>query len=519
MDRALIYLRVSTKDQARKELPIESQRSRCVEYAKTKNLKVDEINDVYVDRGISGRSLESRLGLQELMRRCKEDETVKAVIFYDISRLARNLLDYQILRKTLLSQGVTILSATESFSGNDTPSDWMIENMMAMFAEFRSRQDGEKIKNSMRAKAENGIYPGYARYGYKNVQEHTSSAKSKRWMEVDENQAPWVIRCHELFATDRFTLRELAEKMQTEGMVPPKRGKVHLSLVEQILKDDIYIGVIRWGGVVNKNGQHKQLVDKDLFYRNQSILDARNGGVCRKRKYFYILRGANAICGECGARITAGFHKGKSKRYERYSCSKKIMSNFTNCSQSVVPVDVLEKSFEGVFKKVQMNDVAVEKLRQKVRGILERDGQTDHDLFEQLNSQLVNNKSAQKRLLEKYAEGKVTDELYEIKQAEYLSEEEKLQESISGLDKRINQTREVLEVALGLINNCYRAYKKAPNDELRALLAKAFFKNIEVQHGVVSKVELNDPFFFLAEGKVKKVKEFSLAYSGGDDGN
>ena len=74
----------------------------------------------------------------------------------------------------------------------------------------------------------------------------------------------------------------------------------------------------------------------------------------------------------------------------------------------------------------------------------------------------------------------------------------------------------MLEVALGLISNCYRAYKKAPNDELRALLAKAFFKKIEVRDGVVSNVVLNDPFYFLAENKVKKVQEFQLAYSGGD---
>lgn len=61
--------------------------------------------------------------------------------------------------------------------------------------------------------------------------------------------------------------------------------------------------------------------------------------------------------------------------------------------------------------------------------------------------------------------------------------------------------------------------KKAPNDELRALLAKAFFKRIEVCDGVISKVELNEPFYFLAKGKVEKVKEFSEAYSGGDAEN
>ena len=229
-----------------------------------------------------------------------------------LSSPARNLLDYQLVRKQLQNNGVSILSATEAISGEDTPSAWMAENLTALFAEFRSRQDGEKIKNSMRSKAENGIYPGYARYGYKNVQEHTSSAKSKRWMEPDEGQASWVIKCHQLFSTGLYTLDELANKLQADGMAPPKRGKLHASLIHQILRDDLYIGVIRWGGVVNYDGKHKHLISKELFNRNQSILDARNAGANRKRKYFYILRSAGAVCGECGARVTAGFHKGKS---------------------------------------------------------------------------------------------------------------------------------------------------------------------------------------------------------------
>jgi len=519
MDKALIYLRVSTMDQARKELPIESQRSRCIDYAKSKNLRVDPDSDVYVDRGISGRSLESRLGLQELMRRCKEDDNVKAVVFYDVSRLARNLLDYQIVRNKLQSNGVSVFSATEAISGDDTPSGWMVENMMAMFAEFRSRQDGEKIKNSMLAKAEGGIYPGYAPYGYKNMQEQISSAKSKRWMDIDENEAPWVKRCHELFSTDTCTMRELAEKLRSEGMVPPKRGKLHMSLIDQILRNDIYIGVIRWGGVVNKNGTHTHILDKDLFSRNQAIMGIRNGGISRKRKYSYVLRTANAVCGECGSRMTAGFHKGKSKRYERYSCTKKIAGEKVACSQSVVPVDVLEKSFSNTFKRVQMSETAVNKLRDKVKDILERDGETDLNLFRELNTRLVNNRVAQKRLLEKYAEGKVNDEMYETTQIGYTEAEDKLKEDIAGLDVRINKTKEILEIALGLVNNCYRAYKKAPNDELRALLAKAFFKKIEVSNGIVSNVVLNQPFYFLAENKVKKSDEFRLAYTGGDGGN
>lgn len=121
--------------------------------------------------------------------------------------------------------------------------------------------------------------------------------------------------------------------------------------------------------------------------------------------------------------------------------------------------------------------------------------------------------------MEKYAEGKVDDEMYEGAIAKYKETEVQLKDEVQKLDNRLNQVKEVLETAIGLTNNCYKAYKKAPNDELRALLAKTYFKTIEIRDGVVNKVELNDPFYFLAKDKVQKVKEFSEAYSGGDVGS
>ena len=429
MSRALIYLRVSTLDQARKELPIESQRLKCVELAKSKKLFIDESEDIYVDRGISGRSMESRLGLQALIDRCR-DESVVAVVTYDISRIARNAVDYQIIKAEFGKRGVSLYSVSEHLPDDESPASWMMEYMMAGFSELRSRQDGEKIKNSMRAKAESGIYPGYARYGYKNVQEQTSSAKSKRWMEPDEKQAPWVLKCHQLFATGLYTLDELAGKLQSDGMAPPKRGKLHASLMHQILRDDIYIGVIRWGGVVNYNGKHKHLITKKLFKRNQTILDARNAGACRKRKYFYVLRSAGAVCGECGAKVTAGFHKGKSRRYERYSCSKKIAGQRVTCSQSVTPVKDLEKSFESLFKRIELSDTFAEKLKVKIKEIVSRDSETDQKLFKTLNKKLENNRESQKRLLEKYAEGKVDDGMYEEAVAKYKADESDLKDEV-----------------------------------------------------------------------------------------
>ena len=90
---ALIYLRVSTKEQARtgggaEGYSIPAQREAC--YAKAQQLGVS-IHDEYVDAGESARSAD-REQLQKLLRDIK---TIRPdyVIVHKIDRLARNRMD------------------------------------------------------------------------------------------------------------------------------------------------------------------------------------------------------------------------------------------------------------------------------------------------------------------------------------------------------------------------------------------------------------------------------------------
>lgn len=510
---ALIYLRVSTGAQAAKELPLDTQKEACLRFAQNKEYVV-ATDDVYIDAGESGRSMEGRNALQLLLERCKSDLNVKAVIIYDISRLSRNAIEYQAMKGIFKKRGITLLSVNEPTVGDgDSASSWMLEFMLSGFAEFRSRQDGEKIKNSMKNKVLNGGFCGYAPYGYKNVQEATSSNKSKRWIEPNETEAPWVTRCHDLFATNEYTYAELAEKLGKEGMRARNGKRIHVSLIERIMKDELYIGVVKWGGARCENGVHKRLVDEEIFRTNQDLIAGRSGGVLRQRKHLFIIRSLAPVCGECGSRWTAGYHK--YGKYCAYSCTKRQKSKKVECHQSSVATKVLEGQFESLFQRMQMSPEAVEEMRESARKILSNDDQTLEKIYTSLNTKLENNRLSQKRLIRKYAEGKVNDEIYEETQKTLESEEVLLKGEIAKAEVKLKTSKRVVEMGLLLANNCYRAYQKAPSDEFRALLAQAFFRKVVLKDKNIYQAELNYPFYFLAENRVSKMREFQLAYSGG----
>ncbi|MDD5147719.1 MAG: recombinase family protein [Candidatus Daviesbacteria bacterium] len=106
--RALIYLRVSTDEQADKGLSIPAQKEACLKYAEVKQWEVDQEKDVYIDAGESARSA-NRPALQEMLSRCKKDKNVEMIIVHKIDRLARNVGDHAAIRTILKKHDVQLV--------------------------------------------------------------------------------------------------------------------------------------------------------------------------------------------------------------------------------------------------------------------------------------------------------------------------------------------------------------------------------------------------------------------------
>ena len=135
--RALIYLRVSTKEQAEKDLTeegfsIPAQREACGRH-------IDSLGGAvigeYVDRGESARSA-SRPQLQAMLARIAEERDVDAVVVHKVDRLARNLEDHVAIQGALRRYGVRLISVTENLE--ESASGKLVEGIHALMAEFYS---------------------------------------------------------------------------------------------------------------------------------------------------------------------------------------------------------------------------------------------------------------------------------------------------------------------------------------------------------------------------------------------
>src|SRR5262245_12388467 len=151
---ALVYIRQSTEEQVRENTgSTEFQRS-LAEIARSYGWPDSQIEIIDEDLGKSGSSTEGRTGWERMQEMIDADK-VGAVFVANISRLSRQVLDFELFRvraelhKTLLYFDGRFVNPADS---NDT----IISQLPAMVAQTDHRKRAEISLNSRLAKAQRG---------------------------------------------------------------------------------------------------------------------------------------------------------------------------------------------------------------------------------------------------------------------------------------------------------------------------------------------------------------------------
>jgi len=258
---ALIYLRVSTKEQVQKDettegYSIPAQREACLRYVSDHGWSVA---DEFVDAGESARSAD-RPNLKAMLARvCQGD--VAAVVVHKIDRLARNIEDHVAIRAALRKAGVQLVSVTENIE--ESASGRLVEGIHALMAEFYSANLASEIKKGMTQKAKMGGWPQRAPIGYLNSRQRLEGREIAKVV-PDPQRAFLVKEAFRLYSTGDYSLPELQSALAAKGLTSPasKNGNPPvISKLAKMLADPFYVGEVEWNGA-RYPGQHKALVSR-----------------------------------------------------------------------------------------------------------------------------------------------------------------------------------------------------------------------------------------------------------------
>jgi DNA invertase Pin-like site-specific DNA recombinase len=280
--KAVMYLRVSTKEQAEEGYSIAAQAEACRRFIADKGW---ELVDEFIDRGESARTSD-RPQFQLMLQRLGEESSVRYLVVHKLDRLARNLEDHARVRAMLRKAGVQLISVTESIE--DSASGKLVEGILASIAEFYSANLSQEIRKGIDQKASQGGWPTVAPYGYRNIRREAGGRRGEAVLEPDE-QAPLVVWAFEQYATGRFSLPELTKAVEAKGLRNRLGNPPRVSAVHRMLRNPIYTGVVVWKGV-EYPGIHQPLISRDLYDKVQSVMESHSTGGDRAWKHDHYLK-------------------------------------------------------------------------------------------------------------------------------------------------------------------------------------------------------------------------------------
>ena len=194
--KALIYCRVSSKSQELEGHGLQSQETRCREYA---SLKGYDVEAVFPDTITGGGDFMKRPGMVALLSYLDAQPGENyIIIFDDLKRFARDTRFHLDLRDAFRKRGALIECL--NFKFDDTPEGEFIETIMAAQGALERKQNGRQVAQKMRARMLNGFWIHQAPAGYKYVSEKGRGKLLVR----DEPLASIVTEGFEGYASGRF---------------------------------------------------------------------------------------------------------------------------------------------------------------------------------------------------------------------------------------------------------------------------------------------------------------------------
>ena len=202
--KVLGYVRVSSAVQKIKNNSIPLQKRKINDYCKLNDF---DLVQIYEDDGISGMSINKRLGYKNMISFMKENQ-IDGIVVWSLSRLGRKMKDVVEFMDYLKKNNIRFCSIKENLS-NDDKIGSLIMNILGSINEFEVEVIRERIKDVKRNKKENNEVYGRLMYGYDNV-----NGK----LVINQTERNTIKRIKNL-RSRKWSWRRISNKLNEEGIL------------------------------------------------------------------------------------------------------------------------------------------------------------------------------------------------------------------------------------------------------------------------------------------------------------
>ena len=508
--KVYIYTRVSTVMQI-DGYSLEAQKNKMKNYAEFNDFK---IAGEYEDAGKSGKSIEGRMGFNQMIEDIKSGkDNVKYVLVFKLSRFGRNAADVLSTLQIMQDYGVNLICVEDGIDSSKDAGKLMISVLSAV-AEIERENIRVQTMEGRSQKAREGKWNGgFAPYGY---------ALDSGKLVINEEEAEAIRIIFDQYVHSNLGANGIAKYLENHGIhkIPRQNGKNPLfdaGYIRKIIKNPVYCGKIAYGRrrtekvhgtrneyrTVNKedyilaDGIHEGIIGEELWK------EAQIKALAQSKKYEHVNKSKNVrihllsgivkcpICGK-GMYGNKSIKKRKDgtkyKDFYYYGCKHRNMTRGHKCDyKKQINEEVLDAAVAEVIVKLVSNPKFAKMMQSKINTKV--DVKPINQEITNYKKQLKQANMAKDRIIEEIDSMDAEDRHFEIRKKD-LNERlnkmyDKIEESSDLLATALNKKRSI-EADKLTVDNIYKVlicfdklYDKMNQTEKRQLVS-ALVDKVEI---------------------------------------
>ncbi len=447
MRKAILYIRVSTDEQADKGYSLQHQEERLRKYCELHNIEVVEL----YKEDHSAKTFNRPEFTKLLIAIRKHKVKAELLLFLKWDRFSRNTGDAYGMINTLNKLGVEP-EAIEQPLDLEIPENKIMLAFYLAAPEVENDRRALNVFAGMRRAKRDGRWMGPAPKGYKNL-----FAEGSKKIIVPNEEAPIIKWAFEELLKDNCNSDDVRKALNEKGIKCSKNNFLYL------IRNKVYCGKIQIPAYKDEEamvvkGIHEPLVSEELF---NDVQDVING---RRRKFAFKTSAKEELplrgyftCPRCNKKLTGSASRGGSGiRHFYYHCTK-------GCPERAKAND-MNDAYGDYLRKIVF-DMEVDELYQLItkeffKSGNENQGQNQKEIQGeiQINKERISN--AQQMMLD----GKITPEDYKEAKVRYEPMIAKLERQHLSTNTMETEFKYHLKIGLNRLKTLDRLYFEAALD-------------------------------------------------------
>ncbi len=401
---AAIYARFSSDKQ--NDSSITAQLRACQAYCLTHGYRVYQ---EYIDEAISGRS-DERPAFQRMIADARA-KSFDVLVCHKIDRFSRDRYDHSHYKRILQKNNIKLEYVDQRI--DDTPEGALTESLLIGLSEYYSRNLAREVMKGMNERAHKGLFNGGTPpLGY-------SVDADKKYI-INEHEAAAVRLIFEMY-TSGYGLSKISAELNKQGYQPKRGGVFGKNSLHDILRNEKYIGVYKFGRVRatpdGRRNSHKSdesaitgtipaIIDQQTWEKvklKMAVNKEKAGRFSARREYLL----SGLLYCKCGAAMTAHWKADRNKAW--YVCGANSRKAGT-CDCKSVEVDLVENTAMSILTETFADPANREELCKEINAAVYAEASELSGRINSLETELQSVKTKKSRLMDALMEGLLDDD-------------------------------------------------------------------------------------------------------------